>query len=112
MRLSVCFAACASVCALFLSGCALTSTATDSGTAQGAAIHGVSYGGRAPISGQKVYLLEATTTGYINNYAQSTLGSGFSDPFGVAVDGAGTFLSPMAITTRWRRFWRRGGTPR
>jgi len=90
MRLSACVASSALLCALLLTGCSLSTSAGPS-TVSGVAIQGVVHGGQQSIVGSKVYLMEATTGGYYSysSSSQSTVGSGFSLPFGVAVDRSG-----------------------
>jgi streptogramin lyase len=52
-----------------LTGCALTATSSLSPALlkQGATIHGVAHGGQQPVSGAKIYLLAANTSGYGGN---------------------------------------------
>jgi streptogramin lyase len=72
------------LCAGLIAGCGGTSTPLI-GTSQGAALHGMVHGGQQPVTGAKVYLYAAGTTGY-NSAATSLLNKSIS---GVSTDGSG-----------------------
>jgi len=94
MRHLVSFCAGVLSCAL-LTGCGMGTAAPSDLTEHGAAIHGVSYGGQQGISGQKVYLMEAVTTGFYasgtTHYASKSLLT-----TGDGTDSIGTYVMTQA----------------
>jgi len=92
-------------CALLLSGCLnapMTNNTIESNTVRGTALKGIVHGGRQPIVGAHVYLLQANTGGYAgpgvaastNNLSNSLLaGTGYSDSIGsyVLTNSSGVF---------------------